>query len=197
MKQPSETKSPPVPPVLLLGEPGLRVVCEPVTDLVTDSLAMQIRGLHRTLDAFRHEHGFGRAVAAPQIGVPRRIIAVNLGRAPFTVINPEIVWRSCETFTLWDDCMSFPSLLVKVARSKSISVRYTTESGEEILREHLDRSVSELFQHEIDHLDGVLAVDRACDGDALISREVFETEPGYFADQVDYTIQPTMIQFPT
>ena len=45
------------------------------------------------------------------------------------------------------------------------------------MREHLDRSVSELFQHEIDHLDGVLAVDRACDGDALISREVFEAEP--------------------
>ena len=50
--------------------------------------------------------------------------------------------------------------------------------------------------HALAHIE-LNAVDLACDGDALISREVFEAEPGYFADQVDYTIQPTMIQLPT
>ena len=181
-----------VTPVLLLGEPGLRVKCDAVSGLGEPKLASQIRALQTTLDAFRRQHGFGRAVAAPQIGVTRRIIAMNLAGTPFTIMNPEIVWRSQETFSLWDDCMSFPSLLVKVERSKSISVRYTTENGEQSFLEHCEPSVSELLQHEIDHLNGVLAIDHARGCDDLIAREVFEAKPDYFAKQVDYTIQSTM-----
>lgn len=81
---------------------------------------------------------------------------MNLGERPFCIANPEIVWRSEERFTLWDDCMSFPFLLVRLSRHVSISVRYTDEEGVERSWEKLDRPESELLQHEIDHLDGVV-----------------------------------------
>ena len=170
--------------VLLVGDPRLRRVAAPASRTEA-GLAHDVAMLHATLARFRAEHGFGRAIAATQIGVARRFIALNLGEGPFTMFNPEIVWRSGETFTLWDDCMSFPFLLVRVARNASISVQFDDESGRPQRWERLDRATSELLQHEIDHLDGVLALDRAVDRDAIVSREVFESMPEHFARLVD------------
>src|SRR5262245_50849832 len=99
------------PNVLLLGHPRLRRVSEPVQDVRDSAFREDARQLTDTLAAFRSRHGFGRAIAAPQIGVSRRLIAVNLGQGPFLMVNPEILSRSAEMFTLWDDCMSFPWLL--------------------------------------------------------------------------------------
>ena len=82
----------------------------------------------------------------------------------------------------------FPDLLVRVRRHDSVSVRYVDEDGATVDMERLDRATSELLQHEIDHLDGVLAVDRTLDGDSLVYRSVFEAKPEYFAAQVDYVI---------
>ena len=89
---------------------------------------------------------------------------------------------------MWDDCMSFPSLLVRLQRSYSISLRYRDEHGALHEWARLDQAASELLQHELDHLDGVLAVDRALDRHSLILREVFETQRTYFLQQVDYVI---------
>ena len=146
--------------VLLVGDPRLRRVAAPASR-TEPGLNDDVARLHATLARFRAEHGFGRAIAATQIGVARRFIALNLGEGPFTMFNPEIVWRPGETFTLWDDCMSFPFLLVRVARDVSISVEFEDEAGRRQRWERLDRATSELLQHEIDHLDGVLALDRA------------------------------------
>ena len=172
--------------VLLIGAPGLRVVSEPVTQVSDPALLADVERLHATLGAFRAQRGFGRAIAAPQIGVAKRVIAVNLGQGPFTVINPEITWQSPEVFTMWDDCMSFPFLLVRVRRHLSISLRYADEKGLCREWERLDQATAELMQHEMDHLDGVLAVDRAIDREALVSREVFEAHPDFFRAQVEY-----------
>ena len=174
--------------VLLLGEPALRAVCRPVAIPHDADFRSDRDRLHATLKAFRAEHGFGRAISAPQIGVALRFIAVNLGDGPFTMINPEITWQSPETFTMWDDCMSFPFLLVRVRRRRAISVRYLDDDGNIKVMDRLDQSTSELLQHEIDHLDGILAVDHALDADAIVSREVFEGNPEWFADKVDYVI---------
>ena len=174
--------------VLLVGDARLRRVSAPVADLADADFRDAEARLHATLEAFRAEHGFGRAVSAPQIGVARRFIALNLGRSPSTMINPEITWRCNDTFTLWDDCMSFPFLLVRVRRHRSISVRFESESGKRVEWERLDAATSELLQHEIDHLDGVLALDRALDRDSIVSRTVFEADPDQFASQVDYVI---------
>src|SRR5688500_7262016 len=112
-------------PVLLLGDPRLRVRSADVDAYDADAFD----SLAATLDAFRKQHGFGRAISAPQIGIAQRFIAVNLGRGTFFVVNPVITWRSEETFTMWDDCMSFPDLLVRVERVRSLSLEYVGEKG--------------------------------------------------------------------
>ena len=89
-----------VNPVLLLGDPGLRVVCDPVVDFDDPDFIQQGQRLIFALEQFRAEHGFGRAIAASQIGITRRIIAMNPGDGPFLVVNPEITWQSEERFTL-------------------------------------------------------------------------------------------------
>lgn len=172
--------------VLLLGDPRLRVRSSDVQAYDGDAFD----ALAATLDAFRKEHGFGRAISAPQIGVAQRFIAVNLGRGTFFIVNPVITRRSEETFTMWDDCMSFPDLLVRVERRKSLSLEYVDEHFKRHSWNDLDQAAAELLQHEIDHLDGVLAVDRALDPEALVMKQVYEKDREYFDALVDYTIAP-------
>jgi len=171
--------------VLLLGDPRLRRRGAEVADVRAAAFHDAAARLHQALAAFRARHGFGRAIAATQLGLEARFIACNLGDGPLTLVNPRIVWRSRERFTLWDDCMSFPDLLVRVRRHASVSVEWCDEAGRRHLRERLDRATSELLQHEIDHLDGVLAVDRALDRASLVLRPVFESQRGRFEAMVD------------
>ena len=171
--------------VLELGDPRLREPALPVEDPREPTFARSAARLQSTLSAFRRAHGFGRAIAAPQIGLMRRCVALDLGDGPELAINPEITWRSTETFTMWDDCMSFPSLLVRVRRHDSISVEFTDAGGQRRTWSELDRATSELMQHEIDHLDGVLAIDRAEGPDALITRRSFAANRELLLGQVD------------
>ena len=163
-------------PVLMLGHPGLRSVCDPVVDFEDPGFVKEGRRLMFVLQQFWAEHGFGRAIAAPQIGVTKRMIAMNLGEGPFLIVNPEIVWESEERFSLWDDCMSFPFLMVRLTRAASLTLSWQDHRGQSQLWDQVDRPRSELLQHEIDHLDGVLAVDHAMDRDALVAREVYEAD---------------------
>ncbi len=174
--------------VLLLGEPELRRVSTPVGDVDAPEFRSDAARLAATLGAFRRAHGFGRAISAPQIGVSRRLIAVDLGDGPRLVVDPEIEWASEERITMWDDCMSFPGLLVRLSRHRSITARFRDERGVEVVWDRLDVATSELLQHEIDHLDGVLAIDRALDRDAIVMREAFDANPERFLEQVDYVI---------
>jgi peptide deformylase len=178
--------------ILPLGDPRLRVTCAPVTDVRDPAFLAENARLQAVLDAFRKAHGFGRGVAAPQIGVPKRFIAVNLGQGTRTLINPEFTWKSPGTFTLWDDCMCFPWLLVRVRRHASVSLTFLDEQGVRQHWDHLGQAESELLQHECDHLDGVLAVDLAEGPEGIISREAFAGNPDLFAGMVDYIIQPTI-----
>jgi peptide deformylase len=180
---------PPAPAnVLLIGDLRLREISAPVHDLNEPEFLHAREILAATLEDFRKVHAFGRAISAPQIGISKRFIALNLDGRPHTMVNPVILWRDVRTFTLWDDCMSFPFLLVRVSRSDSISVKFSDQQGKVHIWERLDRATSELLQHEIDHLDGILAVDRAVDRQSLVSREVFEANRDAFTRQVDYTI---------
>ncbi len=174
--------------VLLLGDPRLRLrshEIERFEDAPFDSLAA-------TLEGFRRRYGFGRAISAPQIGVAQRFIAVNLGHGPFFVVNPVITWRSEETFTMWDDCMSFPDLLVRVRRARSISLEYADEQGRPKQWRELDQAAAELLQHELDHLDGILAVDRALDAESLVLRAAYDAHRELHDSRVDYTIASTI-----
>jgi peptide deformylase len=176
--------------VLQLGDPRLRTEATPVLDVSDAEFAREVRILTRTLDDFRDSRGFGRAISAPQIGIAKRFFVVDLGDGPFLVANPEITWRSEALFTMWDDCMSFPSLLVRVQRHESISLRYVNERGTTTEWESLARAESELVQHEIDHLDGILAIDRAHGEGSLVTRAMFEAAPARYLAEVDYAIAP-------
>lgn len=174
--------------VLLLGDPRLRVRSSEVER--ADPRAFD--ALAATLDAFRKQHGFGRAISAPQIGIAQRFIAMNLGKGTFFVVNPVITWRSNETITMWDDCMSFPDLLVRVRRAASLSLEYADEHGKPHAWPEVDTAIAELLQHELDHLDGILAVDRALDRNALVMRAAYDANRELYDAQVDYTIVPTV-----
>lgn len=171
--------------VLQLGEPALRESSRPVADVADPAFAGRVQRLFHTLAAFRAAHGFGRAIAAPQIGFAERFIAVDVGDGPFAVINPTVTWRSAETFTLWDDCMSFPDLLVKVRRHCSLSLSYIDGDGRPREWRNLPRAHAELMQHEIDHLDGILAVDRAASAGDIVTRAGFAERRAYYEGLVD------------
>ena len=171
--------------ILRLGDPRLREGGRPVGDVQQPSFRAVAARLHDALDLFRARNGFGRAIAAAQLGIPLRCIALHYDGERRTLADPEITERRPETFTLWDDCLSFPDLLVRVRRHIEISILFTNERGERESWPRLDRARSELLQHEIDHLDGILAVDRALDPGSIVPRATFAERPAHFAAMVD------------
>lgn len=158
--------------VLQLGDPRLREICSSVVELNSEKLEGTIQDLQDTLAYWRETTTYGRGIAAPQIGVMERIIFMNVDK-PWVLVNPEIVERSPETMVVWDACLSFLCIFFQVTRNEWIRVRYQDITGKfhEIVAEG---ELSELLQHEIDHLDGILALDRMTDIKTLCTREQFE-----------------------
>lgn len=161
-----------VRPVRLLGDPLLRAKCERVEDPQSPAVRLVADDLQETLRALKRRTGLGRGLAAPQIGAPIRVIYVEIDE-PVWLVNPEIVDIGNEDFQVWDDCFSIPDLLVRVERAHHVKVRYEDLDGEEHVIE-ADGDLSELLQHEIDHLDGVLIVDRPVGLDPLCYRDEWE-----------------------
>lgn len=155
--------------IRLLGDPILRTRCEPITKPRSAAVRVILDDLKETLRDWQSRFGGGRGIAAPQVGAPVRIVYVEMEK-PWPLINPEIVDVGNEDFSVWDDCFSFPNLLVRVSRAYRIRVRYLDPKGEEH-EVDLEGDRAELLQHEIDHLDGVLAVDRAYGPDPFCLRE--------------------------
>ena len=147
--------------ILLLGDERLHRPSAPVKPEELDSLAPTISGLHDLVLQFRTRYGKGRAIAAPQIGLMKRIICFYI-KDPVTIINPVLSNFSKEVMEIWDDCMSFPQLLVRVRRHKECTLTFWDPDWNLIVW-NLEEDLSELFQHEVDHLDGILATDRAID----------------------------------
>src|SRR5438128_532878 len=157
--------------ILQLGNPLLWQSSAAVSDVQPSDVQAIIRDLSDTLAGFRERTGFGRGIAAPQIGALQRIIFIRMQPAGFAgaLVNPAIVWSSTERMELWDDCFSFPDLMVRVSRARCVRVDYEDERGARRSLE-AEGDLSELLQHEIDHLDGILAVDRAVDPHTLMTR---------------------------
>ena len=150
--------------ILLLGDVRLFQKCAQVRGSQTPAIQKAVRDLQDTLADFRKKNGFGRGIAAPQIGILKRIIYIHFPQEGIdgAFINPRIVRKSKKKIRLWDDCFSFPGLLVRVERAREIAVEYMDVTGKRrtIIA---GGDLSELLQHEIDHLDGILAVERAID----------------------------------
>ncbi len=151
--------------LLLLGDPRLYQVCEPVYQNELPLVKDWVTDMHYVMQQIRAKYHFGRAIAAPQLGIMKRLIYMNTEK-PVIFINPELKDLSDEQFELWDDCMSFPNLLVKVMRHKQITVNYLDENWQPQQWQMTD-SLSELLQHEYDHLEGILCTMRAVDDKAF------------------------------
>lgn len=164
--------------VLLLGNPALRKTAKNVDDFSAE-LNSVIRDLKDTLVHLQDQNNMGRALAAPQIGYQKQVIYSNIEGKEKIMINPEIVNSSEEKFAVWDSCFSFElAFFVKVFRHRQIVVKYQNTAGRKV-REKFTDDLSELYQHEIDHLRGILAVDYCCEssdcsGENIVMREEWE-----------------------
>lgn len=147
--------------VMLLGNPRLSEISYPIEKHELDTLKPVINDLHDTLIDFKNKYGAGRAIAAPQIGVFKRLLYMYIDK-PVVFINPIIGFNDSELVEVWDDCMCFPDLLVKVFRNRRCTINYFDLNWEQKTM-ILEGDLAELLQHEYDHLDGILAVEKAID----------------------------------
>ena len=147
-----------------IGDPILHTPCQKlsVDDIRNDPQVKEAVELgHKALSDFRKKKGFGRAIAAPQFGYSLAIICLFIHGQKMTIFNPEIIYRSSDTFLMWDDCLSFPEQMACVRRHKTISIAFMDDKGSGRTWINLPTDLAELLQHEIDHLNGVLAIDIA------------------------------------
>ena len=163
-----------------MGHPSLRDTAEPYPEELIGSLEFEtlIEDMRETL----HAYG-GIGLAAPQIGVGYRLAIIEIDNSssrygeiehtPFDVyINPTITVIEQETAGYWEGCLSIPNLRGFVERPQNIKVTYVDRSGKPA---SLDAHgfIATVFQHEFDHLDGILYVDRISDKSLLAFEEEF------------------------
>jgi peptide deformylase len=144
--------------VKVLGDPVLREEAEEVVAYDQD-LRSLVRDMFETM---YHEEGIG--LAAPQIGVPRRVIVLDLRREdhddePIALVNPRLTWKSTETAKQTEGCLSIPGLEEIVERAAKVRIEARDPEGEPIEME-ADDLLARALQHEVDHLDGILFIDR-------------------------------------
>lgn len=158
---------------LLLGNPQLREVSEPIHDYGKE-LAPILEDLKETLTEHQRVYKMGRGLAAPQIGYKKRVVYIQTEEFTGYLINPSIVYKSPETFDVWDSCFSMEAaFFVNIPRHRRIKVKYTDQFGE-FHNDTFTDDLSELLQHEIDHLDGVMCSDHLTDSNNIALKEEWE-----------------------
>ncbi len=144
--------------ILTAPDPRLKTVCEPVAQ-VDDELR---RLMDDMLETMYDAPGIG--LAAIQVGVPKRLLVLDVGREdgprqPRFFVNPEIVWVSDDDIASEEGCLSVPEHYAEVERPAEVRVRYLDYDG--VAQElHADGLLAVCLQHEIDHLDGILFIDK-------------------------------------
>lgn len=156
--------------ILKLGNPRLYEISAEITPEEYAQVAGWVTDLHDTLMAYRAQYGAGRAVAAPQIGVQKRLLYAYMDK-PYVFVNPVLTFPDAETYVLMDDCMSFPGLTVRVERHRRADIAYLDEQFRPCAM-RLEGDFSELLQHEYDHLDGILATMRAVDNKSFFLEQM-------------------------
>lgn len=144
-------------PILIHPDPRLKKRCDPVATLTEDLRRLAADMLETMYDA----PGIG--LAAPQVGVTKRLIVMDCMKAPdaprpLILFNPEITWTSDELSTYEEGCLSIPEQYAEVSRPAACTVRWLDETGE-AREETFDGLWATCVQHEIDHLDGRLFID--------------------------------------
>lgn len=139
--------------ITIYGNPVLAQKAEPVDEITPDLLHL----LDEMVPIMTSHHGVG--IAAPQIGISKRFFVMNPDGHVKKVLNPTILAYGSACCEMEEGCLSIPGIHSKVRRPRRITVRYTDETGTEI-EEELKDFPARVFQHEYDHLDGILFVDR-------------------------------------
>jgi len=156
--------------ILMIGNELLRKKSEPV-DFAKDPVDQYIQDLRDTLNRVQEQKKIGRAIAGPQIGLFKKIIHMQTQDESITMINPQITSKSREMIDVWDSCFSADvAFFGKTLRHKVITVTYVNEHQEKIVADFTD-DLSELFQHEIDHLEGILFIDHIIDNQIMMRSE--------------------------
>lgn len=138
--------------IVIYPDPVLRKKSEPV-EKINHDIEQLIEDMTETMYASR-----GIGLAAIQIGVLKRVILVNVGEGLVVLVNPEILEAEGET-RMEEGCLCLPGVMVEVKRSEKINVRGLNRNGEEI-DVQADGLLARALQHEIDHLEGVLIIDK-------------------------------------
>ena len=143
--------------ILVVPDPVLKLVSQPVEKVDDELRALMDDMLETMYDA----PGIG--LAAIQIGVPKRVIVMDIAgpddpKAPRYYVNPEIVWSSEETAPYEEGCLSIPDIYDEVERPARVKLKYLNYQGEEVV-EDADGLFAVCIQHEMDHLEGVLFID--------------------------------------
>jgi peptide deformylase len=141
--------------IRLVGDPVLRQRATEITD-IDGKVASLAEGMLATM-----YEAPGLGLAAPQVGVQKRLFVYDLGEDPQVVVNPVIVEGDGE-WTYEEGCLSVPGLSWEIVRPKQIHLTGLDLEGNEISIE-ADELIARVFQHELDHLDGVLLLERLDD----------------------------------
>lgn len=139
--------------IIKYPDPILRKNCEEVKE-ATEEIIKLCQDMIETKKA-----GQGIGLAAPQIGELKRIIVIRLEEGPRVFINPKIIKKSKEIEIGEEGCLSFPKLFLKIKRTKEVEVESLDVDGKTI-QIKTEGLLARIFQHEIDHLDGILFIDR-------------------------------------
>ena len=139
--------------IVLYGTPILRKVSKKVEKIDSE--------LNETLDemivTMRNAKGIG--LAANQVGIDKRFFVLEIEDEIKKIINPEILEFSKELIEIEEGCLSLPGIYKKATRPRVIKVKYWNEKGEEVTEE-MEDLWARAFQHELDHLDGILFIDK-------------------------------------
>ena len=138
--------------IRIYGDPALRKKAAVVAK-ITDELKKLIKDM---FEVMRQNDGIG--LAATQVGIKQRVIVTDAGEEPLAIINPEIISRRGEEIAE-EGCLSFPGIRANIKRAKDVTAKGLNENGEEIMLEAMG-ILARVIQHEVDHLDGILIVDR-------------------------------------
>lgn len=145
-----------------LGNPALRQPAQPVVNASDPAIQALITDLHDTLHDWRAHHGWGRAMSAPTIGVAQRVVVIDWDDIHYVFINPRFEQWSTQQSDEWESCITFPNLWGCVSRPHSVVVTAWDADGQP-LRLQAEGALSRILQHEIDHLDGLIWLDREPD----------------------------------
>ena len=139
--------------VVLAGDPVLRRIAHPVKEVKVNIKKL----MNNMAETMYHAKGVG--LAAPQVGISKRVIVVDIGEGLFKLANPEIV-SSSGIQDGAEGCLSVPDVVGNVKRSEHVKVKALNEDGDEVTIE-ASGYLARAFQHEIDHLNGIIFTDKA------------------------------------